>query len=996
MRVENEALQKLVLQLAPNKGEAQSKLASIRERFGAGDALASGGSVSPSNQHGGKGGQPKPPAPLRPPSLTAKEIQRLASAAAGAGERVFVLPEGVVPAGSQVRLYYNRAGGPLAGSDGELALKVGLNDWETQHVEPLRPVRSLTDGEWWCGDVALPELLVTAEYAVFDTVSNRHDNNGGRNFQLALSGTVSPQGLQIRRLELYEAAEAAREAERLAEEARLQARSRAAAEKASAAVREAFRKRKQRQLQQEAAVAVAARRRGVLDSVVAAAAKPGVYQWLDEEGAGEPRAGRTATLAYNKASGALHACSSVNAVVGFDAWHGEEKVTVPMRPLGAEAAAAHGLSGAWVAATVPIDPIAQVVDFVFTDDDKRVWDNNALSDYHSLIAGALSDAALAERLVETARQEEAAEIAKQEDLAAKRALEKAEIKYEAERQKRAQLAPFLYTRPCTPRAGEAVELFYNPDLTTLRGRPKVFVRGGFNRWTQNNFAPQAMTSVGIGGFKSARIQVPRNAHLLDFVFLDSDDTHGGFIDDNHGLDYHLPVVGGAGRLEPLRVVHVAAEMAPIAKEGGLGDVVTALGRAVQEEGHDVEVVLPKYDCINYDLVEDLKLIKEFWHNGVEIKVWRGIVEDLKTTFLEPCNGMFWVGRIYTEMHADRHRFGVWCEAACEYLRHHADQRIPDIIHAHDWQSAPCTWMDCGTARSAFTIHNLNYGADLIERAMHCAAVATTVSPTYALEVSGHPAVAPNHAKFHGIRNGIDQEIWDPAEDEFLPLGYSADTFMEGKAAAKSQLRAKMNLSDADVPLVGVVTRLTHQKGVHLIKHAAWRVLERGGQFVLLGSAPDPRVQAEFNALAADLARTYPDRARLWFAYNEPLSHLIYAGADMLLVPSMFEPCGLTQMIAMRYGTVPIVRRTGGLNDTVFDVDHDEERAAAEGMAVNGFSFEGTDAPGIDYALNRALDAWQNERAWFYELAQRDMRIDWSWTKPALDYIELYYKALRRG
>ena len=127
-----------------------------------------------------------------------------------------------------------------------------------------------------------------------------------------------------------------------------------------------------------------------------------------------------------------------------------------------------------------------------------------------------------------------------------------------------------------------------------------------------------------------------------------------------------------------------------------------------------------------------------------------------------------------------------------------------------------------------------------------------------------------------------------------------DEAEEGKAAAKAELRHRMNLSTADVPLVGVVTRLTHQKGIHLIKHAAWRTLERGGQFVLLGSAPDPKVQAEFNALAGDLGKQYPDRARLWFAYDEPLSHLIYAGCDMFLVPSVFEPCGLTQMIAMRY------------------------------------------------------------------------------------------------
>lgn len=156
----------------------------------------------------------------------------------------------------------------------------------------------------------------------------------------------------------------------------------------------------------------------------------------------------------------------------------------------------------------------------------------------------------------------------------------------------------------------------------------------------------------------------------------------------------------------------------------------------------------------------------------------------------------------------------------------------------------------------------------------------------------------------------------------------------------------------DVPIVGVVTRLTPQKGIHLIRHAAWRTLERGGQFVLLGSAPDPAIQADFDALAVDLASQYPNRVKLWFEYNEPLSHLIYAGCDIFLVPSMFEPCGLTQMIAMRYGTIPVVRKTGGLSDTVFDIDDDEEKAANAGMITNGFVFEGVDGGSMDYGLNR--------------------------------------------
>ena len=392
------------------------------------------------------------------------------------------------------------------------------------------------------------------------------------------------------------------------------------------------------------------------------------------------------------------------------------------------------------------------------------------------------------------------------------------------------------------------------------------------------------------------------------------------------------------------------------KVGGLGDVVTALGRAVKEEGHLVEVVLPKYAFFNQSpMLGGMTYETEFEFGGTRVYVCSCVVEGLRTFFLEPKNGFFDTPTVYGR-NDDEVRFDFFCRAALEFLLQTGRQ--PDIIHCHDWSTAHvCAALNEGYKNyglskpvSVFTIHNLNYGQKKIaEAAYHCARF-TTVSPTYAFEIGGQPAVAPHAHKMVGIRNGIDPELWAPDEtNAWLPRPFTANDAEEGKAAARGALRGRLGLTGwGDKFVVAVVSRLTGQKGVHLIKHAASKVLERGGQFVLLGSAPDPKVQAEFDGLAATLGSG--EDARFVFAYDEPLSHLIYAAADMVLVPSMFEPCGLTQMIAMRYGAVPVVRHTGGLRDTVFDVDTDKARAAWEVAgsadwvgdkldATNGFAFE---------------------------------------------------------
>lgn len=807
-----------------------------------------------------------------------------------------------------------------------------------------------------------------------------------------------------------------------------------------------------------------------------------------------PEPGSTVSVAYDRAAGPLASARSVTAEVGADGWHASVAPRyVVLRPIDAAEVARRGLDpkGDWLVGSIFVPLAARVLDIRFGDEAHAAWDEGGTEaadagaregrDPRRGFHFAVRDAAKAgdDKAASVLSEFESAQNANattgagadpeaspapggagasaRAARAARRAASKAERRAAASQRRRDLRGRFLWTEPGAPRAGEPLRLLYDPDRGPLRGRREVYATVEYDRGARREPEPLLLEPVARGvsvGVRAVTITPPAHARSLEVRFADGPDeaAEGAFLDDNRALGYHLPLwlsesevaaadvhgssaVPAAPHPSPrLRVVHVAAEMAPIAKEGGLGDVVTALARAVRDEGHAIEVILPKYDCIKYAHVENLVQTGEIRSHGTTVKVWHGIVESLDVTFLEPCDGAFWVGRIYTDANSDRRRFGLFCEAAVELLAQRiAEGERVDVVHAHDWQSAPVTWLvreralaerwpdafsevlsGAGIGKTnkhaprlvlapkgshpgpglAFTIHNLEFGVDLIGRAMEATDVATTVSPTYASEISGHPAIAAHLKKFYGIANGVDAELWDPARDAFLPRAYGADDAAQGKAAARAELRRRLSLASGDVPVIGVVTRLTHQKGIHLIKHAAWRTLDRGGQFALLGSAPDPRVQTEFNQLAAELGRVHPDRARLWFAYDEGLAHLIYAGADILLVPSMFEPCGLTQMIAMRYGTVPVVRKTGGLADTVFDVDHDRERAALRGIPVNGFSFEGRDAAGIDYALNRALTAWYDTPDWWAELVRSDMQIDFSWANSAQDYLELYYRAIR--
>nr|WQA41339.1 SS6 [Ambrosia trifida] len=492
----------------------------------------------------------------------------------------------------------------------------------------------------------------------------------------------------------------------------------------------------------------------------------------------------------------------------------------------------------------------------------------------------------------------------------------------------------------------------------------------------------------------------------------------------------------------LHIIHIAAEMAPVAKVGGLGDVVTGLGKALQKKGHLVEIVLPKYDCMQYELISNLRVLDvvvESYFDGqlYENKIWMGTVEGLPVYFIEPHHqgNFFWRGQFYGE-NDDFKRFSFFSRAALELLLQ-AGKR-PDIIHCHDWQTAfiaPLYWdlyvpKGLDSARICFTCHNFEYqgtapaselascGLDVyhlnrpdrmqdnssndrinpVKGAIVFSNIVTTVSPTYAQEVRGaeggkglHATINSHAKKFIGILNGIDYDAWNPASDTFLKAQYSASD-IEGKTENKEALRRHLGLSSADVrrPLVGCITRLVPQKGVHLIRHAIYKTLELGGQFVLLGSSPVSHIQREFEDISNQFQNH--EHARLILKYDESLSRLIFAASDMFIIPSIFEPCGLTQMIAMRYGSIPIARKTGGLNDSVFDVDD----KTIPIQFRNGFTFTTADEQGLSNAMERAFNHYKNNSEGWKELIQKDMTIDFSWNSSASQYEELYQMAVARA
>lgn len=478
---------------------------------------------------------------------------------------------------------------------------------------------------------------------------------------------------------------------------------------------------------------------------------------------------------------------------------------------------------------------------------------------------------------------------------------------------------------------------------------------------------------------------------------------------------------------PLKVLFVSAEVAPFAKTGGLGDVGGSLPKALRALGHDVRVVMPAFRSIETDFFAGRGgytalpggLLVPVRGVGQPAGVFEGRLpgSDVPVYFIAQ-RSLFDRDEIYG-YGDDPYRFAFFSRAALE-LTVALDWR-PDVLHAHDWHSAPAvTWLaTAGQAddrfrgiASLFTIHNLAhqgrspwdlfnylglithglseeaYGeVNFMARGIYHATLVNTVSPTYAREIMTPDGGAGLHGLLrhraydvHGILNGLDYAVWDPTADKRLAAPFSAEA-LEARRANKRALQTRAGLPQReDVPLVAMVSRLDWQKGLDITGHVIHLLMNGGAgeaQFVVLGTG-----QPEYEGMFAQLAGFHRDKMAAFLTYDGTLAPLIYAGSDLFLLPSLFEPCGLGQLIAMRYGSVPVVRATGGLADTVQDM-------------ATGFTFNAYNAEAFWQALQRAIYIYNVDRESWRAIQRNGMTSDFSWTRSAVGYQQLYEWAQAR-
>jgi starch synthase len=514
---------------------------------------------------------------------------------------------------------------------------------------------------------------------------------------------------------------------------------------------------------------------------------------------------------------------------------------------------------------------------------------------------------------------------------------------------------------------------------------------------------------------------------------------------------HRPEASQRGKdSAPMKLVLAASEVVGFAKTGGLADVAGSLPRTLAHRGHDCVVFLPLYHSVRASRTPLYPTVHRFAlpvrDRTVTGSLWRAVLpgSDVPAYLVEqpeyferddPAQdrGLYQFtlpGGARRDYPDNCERFAFFCRAILESLP--MLNFWPDVIHANDWQTGLLPVYFCeqyrwrpgyGSVRTLFTIHNMAYqgrfppedlaatGLDgrlfnyhqlefygqlnLLKAGIVFANLITTVSPTYAQEIQTpyfgyglEGVLAERRDRLFGIVNGVDYDVWDPATDPHLAARYDADSVAEGKPHCKAALQRRFGLTlSPRTPLIGMVARLVEQKGVDLVASAAEELFRQDVQLVILGEG-DPYYHRLFRALQA----RHRKRVGLAIAFDEALAHQIEGGADLFLMPSQYEPSGLNQLYSLRYGTVPVVRATGGLADTVTDCTPE---SMAAGTAT-GFSFVPYTVAALQAALTRALDLYRDRPDDWLRVMRTGMRQDWSWARSAAAYERLYSRLRDRN
>ena len=488
----------------------------------------------------------------------------------------------------------------------------------------------------------------------------------------------------------------------------------------------------------------------------------------------------------------------------------------------------------------------------------------------------------------------------------------------------------------------------------------------------------------------------------------------------------------------MRILLASSEAVPFSKTGGLADVASALAKSLAQAGHQVWLVVPYYPRVQ---AENGAACPPIADSGQTFEVpvgskpvsgrllWAELPASSVTVLLVDNRDYFDRDSLYHEDGADYkdncERFTFFSRAVMETARRLVLR--PDVVHANDWQTGLVPALleieyrnvpGFQRTASVFTVHNMAFqgtfwhwdmlltGLDwkyfnwrqmesfghlsLLKTGITFADLVTTVSPTYAKEIQTpefgcglHGALHARRESLIGILNGIDAEVWNPAADPAIAEDYTADNVAQGKAACKTELQQQLGLPiRADVPLLGMISRLTDQKGFDLIAESADEILQHDLQLAFLGTGEE-----RYERLVADLAYKHPEKVAATIGFDETLAHQIEAGADIYLMPSRYEPSGLNQMYSLRYGTVPIVRTVGGLADSVVDAVY--ENLVDE--TATGFQFSEYSSRALSQQIARAVETFKDKQTWG-QLVRTGMRQDWSWNRSAAEYVTTYERA----